>query len=299
MIEISPSGQVCGAMVRGADLHGQLDDATVAEIRDAWLQHKVLSFPEQVLTDHDLERFTQYFGPFGDDPYFASIDGHPNIAAIHRLADETTGLFAENWHSDWSFQQHPPDGTCLLSRIVPPMGGDTLYADQQAALAAMPTELRTRIEGRTAIHSARGGYAPDGMYGADDQAAGRSMKIVPHESAYATQTHPIIRSHAETGVEGVYSTIGYIIGIEGIGDADARSLLGELYAWQTRPEFVYRHKWEPDMLVMWDNRCLLHRATGGYDGHERLLHRTTIGYNPRFARSGAGDAPDRAGFPVS
>ncbi len=280
-IDVTPSGQACGATLRGVDLR-DIDDATVTAIRSAWLDHKVLAFPDQKLSDDDLEAFTLRFGPFGEDPFFASIDGHPNIAAIRRTANETSSLFAENWHADWSFQEFPPDGTCLYGKTIPPIGGDTLFTDQQAALAAMPSELRERIEGRTAIHSARGGYAPDGTYGDDD--ANRSMQIRPSEDAYATQLHPLIRTHPETGAATLYSVLGYIIGIDGMDDdpADveaARSLLGDLYHWQTREEFQYRHRWEPDMLVMWDNRCVLHRATGGYEGHERLLHRTTIGYN--------------------
>lgn len=276
-LDVTPSGQVCGATVRGVDVR-DLDDVTVAAIRAAWLDHKVLAFPSQHLTDDDLEAFTLRFGPFGHDPYFASIDGHPNVAAIRRRADETSSLFAENWHADWSFQEFPPDGTCLYGKVIPPVGGDTLYADQEAALGAMPAELRARIDGRMAIHSARGGYAPDGTYG-DDDASDRSMDIRPDESAYATHLHPLVRTHPETGRDTLYSVLGYIVGIDGVDDDDGRALLGELYQWQTRDEFVYRHRWEPDMLTMWDNRCVLHRATGGYEGHDRLLHRTTIGYN--------------------
>ena len=275
-LEVTPSGQACGATVRGLDLR-TLSDEQVAAIRSVWLDHKVLAFPDQELADADLEAFTLRFGPFGDDPFFASIDGHPHIAAISRHADETSTLFAENWHADWSFQQFPPDGTCLYGKIIPPVGGDTLYTNQQAALAAMPADLRSRIDGKVAVHSARGGYAPDGTYGDDDD--GRSMQIRPSEEAYATGTHPLIRIHPETGAETLYSTIGYIIGIDGMADDEARPLLGELYAWQTREEFQYRHRWEPNMLTMWDNRCVLHRATGGYAGHDRLLHRTTIGYS--------------------
>ena len=276
-LDIEPSGQACGATVRGVDLRA-LDDATTAAIRAAWLDHKVLAFPDQELTDDDLEAFTLRFGPFGDDPFFASIDGHPHIAAIRRTADETSSLFAENWHADWSFQEFPPDGTCLYGKIIPPHGGDTLYTNQEMALAQMPVDLRSRIDGKLAIHSARGGYAPDGTYGEDD-ADDRSMRIRPSEEAYATQLHPLVRIHPETGAETLYSVLGYIIGIDGMDPDEARALLGELYAWQTREEFQYRHRWEPGMLVMWDNRCVLHRATGGYEGHERLLHRTTIGYN--------------------
>ncbi len=278
-IELEPSGGPCGATVTGVDLTSELNETTVAAIRSAWLEHKVLAFPDQPMSDQDLERFTLRFGPFGDDTFFDSIDGHPNIAAIHRRADESSSLFADSWHADWTFQRFPPDGTCLHAKVIPPSGGDTLYADQQAALAAMPTDLRQRLEGAVAIHSARLPYAPDGSYGAGDS-DDRAMKILPSEVAYETQTHPLIRIHPETGAETLYSTFGYIVGIEGMADDDSLRLLQELYRWQGRDDFQFRQRWQPDMLVMWDNRVVLHKATGGYEGHERLLHRTTIGYNP-------------------
>ena len=275
-INVVKSGQACGATVTGADLTAPLDTETVAEIRAAWLEHHVLAFPDQAMTDDDLERFTLAFGGFGDDPFIAPIDGRDHVIAVERRADETAPLFAENWHSDWSFQATPPSGTCLFGVQIPPMGGDTLYVNQHAALDAMPADLRARLDGKMAVHSARGGYAPDGTYGAHDQATDRSMDIRPSDEAMATQLHPIIRKHPETGRLGVFSCIGYIIGIDGMADDAARELLFELYAWQTRDEFQYRHVWQQDMLTMWDNRSVLHRATGGYDGHHRLLHRTTI-----------------------
>jgi taurine dioxygenase len=275
-INVVKSGQACGASVSGVDLTAPLDNETVAEIRAAWLEHHVLAFPDQAMTDDDLERFTLAFGGFGDDPFIAPIEGRDHVIAVERRGDETAPLFAENWHSDWSFQATPPSGTCLFGVQIPPMGGDTLYANQHGALDAMPADLRARLEGKMAVHSARGGYAPDGTYGSDDQATDRSMDIRPSDEAMATQLHPIIREHPETGRLGVFSCIGYIIGIEGMADDAARELLFELYAWQTRDEFQYRHVWQQDMLTMWDNRSVLHKATGGYDGHHRLLHRTTI-----------------------
>lgn len=277
MIEVRPSGQSCGARVIGVDLASPLDDDTVAGIRAAWLEHHVLAFPDQQLSDDDLERFTLAFGPFGDDAFVAPIPGREHIIAIRHAADETSPLFAENWHTDWSFQERPPDGTCLYGITIPPRGGDTLYANQHAALDAMPIDLRDRIESRFAVHSARGGYAPSGLYGEADRAAGRSMDIRPSEDAQATQLHPIIRQHPETGRPGIFGCIGYVIGVDGMPDDESGALLFDLYQWQTRDEFVYHHVWEPGMLVMWDNRSVLHKATGGYDGHDRLLHRTTIG----------------------
>ncbi len=274
-LDITPSGQACGAQVRGADLSTPIAPGLAAEIREAWLAHQVLCFPDQDLSDDDLERFTLTFGPFGEDPFIAPIPGRRHIIAVKRAADETSPIFAESWHSDWSFQKTPPAGTCLYGITIPPEGGDTLFANQYMALDDMPGQLRRRIEGRHAIHSARNAYSPRGMYGAGDK--GRSMDIRPSEDAETTWTHPFIRAHPETGRESLFGCAGYIVGVEGMDPAEGWDLVSEVYRWQTRPEFHYRHKWRKGMLVMWDNRCTLHMATGGYAGHDRLLHRTTIG----------------------
>lgn len=275
-LRVTPSGQACGAEVCGVDLSQPVSADLAGEIRGHWLQHHVLSFPGQRLDDDDLERFTLAMGGFGHDPFIAPVAGRDHVIAIARRADETAPLFAENWHSDWSFQAVPPAGTCLYGITIPPKGGDTLFANQHAALDAMPDALRDRVEGRIAIHSARRAYAPDGAYGMADKGKGRSMDIRPSADALATQAHPLVRPHPETGRMGLFSCFGYIIGIEGMADEAAMLLLIELYQWQGREAFQYRHKWQAGTLLMWDNRSVLHCATGGYEGYARLLHRTTI-----------------------
>jgi taurine dioxygenase len=278
MIRVEPSGQACGATVTGIDLSKPLKPEDVADIRAAWLKHHVLAFPDQQMSDDDLERYTIAFGGFGHDPFIAPIPGRSHIISVQRKANETSPLFAENWHSDWSFQPRPPAGTCLYGITIPPIGGDTLFANQHAALDAMPKPMRAKLEGRMAIHSAVKAYAPDGQYGARDK--GRSMDIRVSRDAEKTQLHPLIRKHPETGREGIFSAFGYIIGLEGMDEADSTPLLLDLYQWQTREEFQYRHKWQPNMLTMWDNRSVLHAATGGYAGYDRVLHRTTIAASP-------------------
>ena len=131
-MEVRPSGQACGARVTGVDLTGPLDADTVATLRGVWLAHHVLAFPDQPLSDDDLERFTLAFGGFGDDPFIAPIAGREHVIAVSRTAAETAPLFAENWHTDWSFQARPPAGTCLFGITIPPHGGDTLYATVHA-----------------------------------------------------------------------------------------------------------------------------------------------------------------------
>ena len=275
-LQVNFSGQSCGAEITGIDLKKNLSDNKISEIRKLWLEYHVLSFPNQPLTDDDLERFTLYFGSFGDDPFINSIPGRENIIAVKRTADEKVPVFADNWHTDWSFQLNPPAGTCLFGKIIPTEGGDTLFANQHIALEHMSSSLRNKLEGKLAIHSALVPYSPGGGYGDKDREQGRSMDIRASNEAFAKQLHPIIKQHPETKKEGIYGTIGYIIGIDGMDNQEAMKLLMELSAWQCKEEFLYRHKWKKDMLIMWDNRSVLHRATGGYEGQERLLHRTTI-----------------------
>lgn len=274
-LQITPSGQACGARVSGIDLSKALSESQIDEIRQAWLQHHVLAFTEQELSDDDLERFTLYFGPFGEDPFIAPIEGRQHIIAVQRAADETAPVFAEAWHTDWSFQVKPPAGTCLYGIEIPPHGGDTLFINQHKVLEDMPVALRDRLAGLNAVHSAQLAYSPEGAYGEQDPP--RSMDIIANETARETQLHPLIKPHPETGKEAIYGIAGYVIGIDGMPDGEAEALLMELYAWQTREEFQYRHQWQEKTLLMWDNRSLLHMATGGYDGHARYLHRTTIG----------------------
>ncbi len=119
---LNVSGQACGAEIIGIDLTKDLSDSQISEIRDLWLEHHVLSFPNQTLNDDALERFTLCFGTFGDDPFIAPIVGRKNIIAVKRTADEKVPIFADNWHTDWSFQKNPPAGTCLFGKIIPSQG---------------------------------------------------------------------------------------------------------------------------------------------------------------------------------
>ena len=279
MINIEPSGQACGALVTGVDLSKELDAETVAEIKQAWWQHHVLAFPDQHLKNEDLERVTRYLGVFGPEPFFEPMDGSDHVVAVCRRADEKAPLFAPNWHTDWSFQENPPIGTSLYGIVIPPVGGDTSYANLQMALQQMPDEMRQRIAGLKAIHSARLAYAPDGAYGDNENEADRSMRIVYSDAAYESQLHDLISIHPDSGKETIIGCAGYIIGFEGMEQAESDQLLGELFAWQGREEFQYTHKWQKDMFTIWDNRSVMHRANGGYDGYDRELHRTTI-YRP-------------------
>jgi taurine dioxygenase len=274
-ISIEPSGASCGALIRGIDLTAGLGAGDVAELRSAWLTHQVIGIACQSLSLEDLERFAAALGPDGLDPYIDSIPGHPRVVEVRREADETAPVFAEAWHSDWSFLDTPPAGTLLYGKVIPPVGGDTLFANQYAAYDALSDAMKSRIADLQAVHSARRSYSPEGIYGKRD--SGRSMAIRYSQEATASRLHPLVKPHPETGRRALFVNFGYTIGIQGMGAADATALLTELFTHQTRPEFVYRHRWSSGLVTLWDNRCVLHTATGGYQGHSRLLWRITIG----------------------
>ncbi|XBQ15998.1 MAG: TauD/TfdA family dioxygenase [Oceanicaulis sp.] len=274
-ITVRPAGAALGAEVTGVDLTAPLDTETVARLRGAWLDHLVLAFPDQKMSLDDLERFTRCFGEFGEDPFITPMPDRPHVIEVRREADEKASVFAAAWHSDWSFQETPPAGTVLFGKVIPPVGGDTLFCNMYAAYDALPDATKARIEGLKAVHSAGLAYAPDGVYGEND-GPDRSMTIRPDPRAHETRAHPIVKTHPETGRKALFVNPGYVRTVEGLSDEEAFFLLVELYEACHAETNVYRHKWRSDMLVMWDNRCTQHMATGGYDGHARLLHRTTI-----------------------
>ena len=202
--EITPSGQSCGATVTGLDLSKPLAQDVLAELRQCWLQHHVLAFPDQKLSHDELEMFAQQFGALGDDPFFNPIPGRKHIAAVRREAEDTNPIFAEFWHSDWSFMAAPPIGTVLYAIDIPPDGGDTEFSNQHLSYAAMPKEMQDQYANLKAIHSPKLGYSLTGAYG--DTSKNGAMDIRPSaEAEHMYHTHPLAPEHPETGQQAARS----------------------------------------------------------------------------------------------
>lgn len=275
MIRVSPiPDQPFGAIVTGIDLREPLSQEQRVTLRNAWLEHQVISFPDQPLNHHQFEAASQAFGEFGDEPYLRGLPEHPNIVVVERKADEKPAPFGTSWHTDWSFMVEPPAATLLHSKVIPPTGGDTLYASGYLAWEHLSPALQAKVEGRYGLHSARRSYSHEGYEASGGKA--RSMAIVPSDDAYAVERHPLVCTHPETGRKVLWVNWVYTIEIEGMSKREGSALLQTLLEHSVSDEFVYRHKWQPNMLTLWDNRCLQHQATGGYDGHHRLMHRTTL-----------------------
>ena len=276
-VRAEPTG--FGAEITGLDLARPMPPQTLAEVKAAWARHGVVAFPDQPLSLDALEAFTLQMGAFGDDPYVKPMAGRPNVLELRREPDETASNFGAGWHSDWSFQDTPPAATILRSQVTPPVGGDTLFCDGARAYEALSPTMQAMLAPLQAIHSAVRPYGPQGSYARET--AARTLQIISSKAAEASRTHPLVRTHPVTGRKALFISPVYTIGIEGLSEPEANAILGFLFKHMVQDAFVYRHHWRAGMVLMWDNRCTAHLAEGGYDGHLRLMHRTTV----------AGDAP--------
>lgn len=263
-----------GVEINELNLSETFSNEEIKKIRQVWLDYGVAVFPNQILSHEQFEKFSLLFGNFGDDPYLKSLDERPNIVEVKRSAKEKAPPFGGSWHSDWSFQKNPPSATLLHSKIIPPVGGDTLFANTQLAYEDLDDEMKKKINNLEVIHSASLPYADDGFYATEKDK--RAMKILPSKKAKETQLHPLVKTHSETKKKCLFINPVYTIAINEYSDEDSFLLLSYLYEHMTQEKYVYRHKWSENMLLMWDNRTVVHQADGGYDGYERLLHRITI-----------------------
>ena len=246
----------------------------ISFLRSKWVEYGLIVFPKLPLSHDEFKDFALSFGDFGDDPFISSLPDYPNIAEIKRSANEKATPFGGTWHSDWSFMKKPPSATLLHSKIIPPVGGNTLFANTEKSFAALPEDMKNRLRNLKVIHSAKIPYADDGFYALEKEE--RSMKILPSKEAKATFSHPMVKIHPETNKECLFINPVYTINIEGLSEDESQQLLWELYEHMIQDKFVYEHVWNEDMLIMWDNRTVMHQAMGGYDGYDRLLHRITL-----------------------
>ncbi|MDC3018170.1 TauD/TfdA family dioxygenase [Gammaproteobacteria bacterium] len=251
-----------------------LTEENISFLRSKWVEYGLIVFPKLPLSHDEFKDFALSFGDFGDDPFISSLPDYPNIAEIKRSANEKATPFGGTWHSDWSFMKKPPSATLLHSKIIPPVGGNTLFANTERSFAALPEEMKNKLRNLKVIHSAKIPYADDGFYALEKEE--RSMKILPSKEAKATFSHPMVKIHPETNKECLFINPVYTINVEGFSEDESQQLLWELYEHMIKDQFVYEHVWNDDMLIMWDNRTVMHQATGGYDGYDRLLHRITL-----------------------
>jgi len=270
----SQSPSQIGVEITDVDITKPLSDDDLNLIHSLWVKNSVAIFPNQKLSHDAYNNFAMQFGAFGEEPFLTTMKSQMHIVELRRKAAEEASHFGGSWHSDWSFQSSPPSATMLHSKIVPPFGGDTLFTNSALAYDGLSDDLKTRVQELNGIHSAKLPYADDGFYALEGKE--RTMKIKSSKSANKQHTHPLVREHKDTKRKSLFVNPVYTIGIEGMTDMEAFTFLSEIFDHMTQDKYIYRHQWDSDMLIMWDNRSVMHMAEGGYDGYERLMHRITI-----------------------
>ncbi len=288
-IRIEPMSPTMGAQVHGIDLSRELDDASFGAVRDAFHRHLLLRFAAQRLNEAQQVAFSRRFGELQVhvlDQY--RHPQHPEIYVLSNVDRETGRTIGHHpdkgtlaWHSDLSFQQRPALATILYGIETPAVGGQTQFADMIAAYDALDDAMKRRLGGLRAIHDldvsrARMGEPP----------------MTPQQRLNAPPvSHPLVRRHPETGRKALYVS-GHVSHIEGLPASESTALYDELMAHATQPRFVYSYRWTRGDVVMWDNRCTMHRGTD-YDDlrHVRDMSRVTI--------SDVANSCEQEGIPVA
>ena len=277
-IEIRPLGYALGAAVTGVDLRRPLDDSARASICKAWLDHLVLVFPGQNLTPVQQIGFGRLFGEL-DDHKSVPFYRHPEHAEIYLITNRQIGGKPSEtrdtgrlWHSDHSYTTHPTMATMLHCLAIPPVGGTTMFANQYRAYESLSPGLQQALEKLEAVHSVAHylGHNPYTRHLNRDQVA-HMTKISPPVA------QPVVRVHPETGRKALYVNESQTSKFVGWTEEESMGLLQHLFAQSVRPEFTYRHSWQVNDLLMWDNRCTVHLAVADYTHDQpRHMHRLSV-----------------------
>jgi len=275
-IDIIPSGAALGAEVRGVDL-AHLTDDEFAAISQAWAKHLVLLFRDQKISDDEHVAFSRRFGQLDQAapnqlgrPFIAD---QPHMSVISNLIEDGTplgqlGNAEAIWHTDMSYTEVPPMAAILRALEIPEDGGgDTWFANMYLAWDRMPADLKSRIQGLTVLHDAS-------RDSAGDQRKGQPVVTDPRKAPGAR--HPIARVHPVTGRTALFLGRRRNAYLVGLAFAESEELLDRLWQHAGQKKFAWVHKWRVDDVIMWDNRCVIHRRDGFDAAQRRLMHRTQI-----------------------
>ncbi len=265
-----------GAEIDGIDLAAPIEAPLADALRAALWRHQVLVFRGQHLDLAAQKRLTAVFGPAMRLPYVTPLDDDPEVIAVLKEASEQkVGVFGGEWHSDFSFLESPPAGSVLNAVEVPEVGGDTVWANQVAAYATLPPDLKEIVDGRNAIHVGKPygvKYAPPAK-----ARAGTSIRMTRGDTAADREIHhPAVIRHPESGERALFVNPIYTARLDGMTDEQSAPILEALYKHAVRPDFCCRLRWSAGTVAVWDNRTTMHYAVNDYDGTRRLLYRTTF-----------------------
>ena len=268
-MEVKQIAGALGAEISDVDLSQGISAALAADIRKVFLKHQVIFLRRQNLTPAQFLGFAHAMGTPIEYPFVKGLDGFPHIIEVKKLEHEKVN-FGGIWHSDTTYLDAPPMGSMLLSREVPPYGGDTLFASQYLAYESLSPTMQRLLDGLVGISSSA---KADVSKTREDRIKSDGKEAAPKE--YRAE-HPVVRTHPETGRKALYVNVAHTAGIKGMSDEESAPLLNFLFAHQVKPEFTCRFAWDANAIAFWDNRCVQHNPVNDYHGFRRVMHRITL-----------------------
>ncbi len=268
-MELKPMAPRCGVEIEGVSL-ARCSDAEMAAIKTAIYEHGVAVFRNQDFAPEDHIAFARRWGGIDLNNYFPLDPRWPEIALVSKAPDQTTNIGGA-WHTDHSYDQVPAMGSILVARVLPPAGGDTLFAHMGAAYDDLPQEVKAEIEGLEAFHTADHVYKADGLHAQTDQ--GKSLR---GQDIRTGAVHPVVIRHPQTGRRLLYVNGAFTINFVGRTREESLPLLSKLLAAALTEDNQCRVTWAPGTVAIWDNRTTWHNALNDYHGHAREMHRITL-----------------------
>jgi taurine dioxygenase len=268
-MKVTPLSPSMGAAIEGIDLSGGISTEQARELRAIWLENQVIVIRGQTLTPAIQIEIARAFGEPDHYPFLKGLEGYPEITPVLKREDEARN-FGGIWHTDTIYQPTPPMATMLYALELPPVGGDTLFANQYLAYEQLSDGLKQTLKSLKLVSRS------DNKDAAETRAARIKESGVKLNSDSLSGCHPVIRTHPETGRKSLYVSPGHSGYFDGWSEAESTNLLSYLHNHQIAEEFRCRHVWQVGDLALWDNRCVLHYPVNDYHGHRRLLHRITL-----------------------
>ena len=272
-IEVHPLGTVLGAEIDGVDLSRPLADEVIGEIGLAFLEHLVIFFRRQDLAPQNLLDVATRIGEPMAYPQLEGLPGYPLVTQVKKLEQEEIN-FGGSWHSDTSYLECPPKASMLYAVEIPPLGGDTLFANQYMAYEDLSPGLKETLADLVGVNTSMNAVSAVTRVDRMKEAAAE-LKVLVGE-------HPVARTHPETGRVALYVNHGHTSHFRGWTEHESMPLLRYLFGHQIKQKFTCRFRWQRGTLAIWDNRCTQHYPMNDYHGHRRVMHRVTLaGDRPR------------------
>lgn len=268
-MQVRRAAGALGAFVSGVSLaDAACSDSLFADIRGALLDHEVLFFRDQHIAPREFQAFARRFGTIEPHPAYETVPDAPDVQILESTPERPSKI--EAWHSDMTFRPVPPALTLLHGRILPPFGGDTLWASASAAFDGLSAPLRALLEGLSAVHDFRHGFRESLAE------PGGAERLAPAIAANPPVTHPLVRTHPHSGRKAIYVNGLFTTHIDGLLRTESEALLSFLYRHVVTEEFTVRLTWEPGTVAIWDNRTTQHKPVNDYFPRPRTMHRVTI-----------------------